>query len=77
MKTFKADNEFFNARDTLESGQIFRYKSINDGFLVLSGDKACRIKDENDAFSGNIQFILLRYKQNADIYRRTGRNIDN
>lgn len=48
MKTFKADNEFFNARDTLESGQIFRYKSINDGFLVLSGDKACRIKDEKD-----------------------------
>ena len=24
------------------------YKSINDGFLVLSGDKACRIKDEKD-----------------------------
>ena len=48
MITFKADNEFFNARDTLESGQIFRYKSINDGFLVLSGDKACRIKDEKD-----------------------------
>lgn len=48
MITFKADNEFFNARDTLESGQIFRYKSINDGFLVLSGDKACKIKDEKD-----------------------------
>lgn len=42
----EADGEFFNAKDTLECGQIFRYKSINDGFLVQSGDKCCEVKNK-------------------------------
>ncbi len=37
----RVKDEFFNIKDTLECGQIFRYKSINDGFFVISGDKAC------------------------------------
>lgn len=40
------DSEFFSPKDTLECGQIFRYKSINDGFLVQSGDKCCEVKNK-------------------------------
>lgn len=42
------DNEYFNIKDTLDSGQIFRYKPFNDGFLVISGDKACYLREEGD-----------------------------
>lgn len=41
------DSEFFSPKDTLECGQIFRYKSLNDGFLVLSQDKACKLTERN------------------------------
>ena len=41
------DSEFFSPKDTLECGQIFRYKSLNDGFLVLSQDKACKLSERN------------------------------
>lgn len=41
------DSEFFSPKDTLECGQIFRYKSLNDGFLVLSQDKACKLSERD------------------------------
>ena len=47
MKTIRTDGKFFNPRDTLECGQIFRYKSINGGFLVQSGSKCCFLKSVN------------------------------
>lgn len=50
---FETDGEFFNAKDTLECGQIFRYKPINDGFSVQSGDKCCEVKNK-----GNVAEIL-------------------
>ncbi|MBR2384993.1 MAG: hypothetical protein IKA99_05265 [Clostridia bacterium] len=42
------ENKYFNIKDTLECGQIFRYKSFNDGFLVFSGDKACYLYEKDD-----------------------------
>lgn len=42
----ETDGEFFNVKDTLECGQIFRYKPINDGFLVQSGDKCCVVENK-------------------------------
>lgn len=48
MKTIRTDGKFFSPEDTLECGQIFRYKSINGGFLVQSGDKCCFLKSVND-----------------------------
>ncbi len=39
MKQIIFDNEFFNIKDTLECGQIFRFKPFNDGFFVYSTDK--------------------------------------
>lgn len=35
------ESEFFSIKDTLECGQIFRFKPFKSGYLVLSGDKAC------------------------------------
>ena len=37
----KYDAKFFNIKDTLECGQIFRFKPYKDGYLVFSTDKAC------------------------------------
>ena len=35
METFEYKSEYFNLKDTLDCGQIFRYKSINGGFLIF------------------------------------------
>lgn len=43
MEIFEYKSEYFNLKDTLECGQIFRYKPINEGFLVFSGDFACKV----------------------------------
>ena len=42
------ESKYFNIKDTLDSGQIFRYKPFNDGFLVFSGDKACYVCEKDD-----------------------------
>ena len=48
MKKIEFKSEYFNAKDTLDCGQIFRYKPINGGFLVFSGDKACFLKTDGE-----------------------------
>ena len=44
----KVSSNYFNIKDTLDSGQIFRYKPFNGGFLVFSGDKACYAYEKDD-----------------------------
>ncbi len=51
MKTLVYDSEYFNAGETLECGQIFRFKKIGDGYVVYSTDKACYIETKNAATS--------------------------
>ena len=48
IKKITADLEFFNPKDTLECGQIFRFFPTEKGYLVLSGDRACEIAQEGD-----------------------------
>lgn len=48
IKKITADLEFFNPKDTLECGQIFRFFPTKKGYLVLSGDRACEIAQEGD-----------------------------
>ena len=48
MKTFNFSNEYFNIKDTLDSGQIFRYKPFKDGFLVFSVDKVCYVYEKDN-----------------------------
>ena len=48
LKKITVDSQFFNAKDTLECGQIFRYFPVEEGYLVLSGEKACILTSEKD-----------------------------
>lgn len=48
LKIFGKDD--FNAEHILECGQIFSYKKIENGFLVLSADKKCEIVETDDGF---------------------------
>lgn len=43
------NKEYFNIEDTLFCGQVFRFKPYKNGYLVLSGNKACYLcYDGND-----------------------------
>ncbi len=42
------DSTYFNAADTLECGQVFRFKPYCGGYLVCSADKICFVKTEGD-----------------------------
>ncbi len=42
------DSEYFDALSTLDCGQIFRFKKLNKGYLVLSKDKGAIIHTENN-----------------------------
>ncbi len=48
MKTFKLNSEFFNIKDTLECGQIFRYKPHENGYLVFSRDRCAFAYQDGD-----------------------------
>lgn len=48
MKTITTNSRYFNAKDTLECGQIFRFSPLGDGYLVLSADKACVVATKGD-----------------------------
>ncbi len=56
IKRIVCSSEYFNATDTLECGQIFRYFPLLNGeYLVISGDKACTVqtKGENTVIKCN------------------------
>ncbi len=46
IKKITVDSEFFNPKDTLECGQIFRFFPAEKGYLVLSGSRACELINE-------------------------------
>lgn len=48
MKTITTNSRYFNAKDTLECGQIFRFSPFGDGYLVLSAEKACVVATNGD-----------------------------
>lgn len=43
MITIDYDARYFNPRDVLECGQIFRFEQYRDGYRVFSKDKACYV----------------------------------
>lgn len=53
MKKIEYDAKFFNVKDTLECGQIFRFRPFENGFLVFSGDKACYVYNE-----GSVAYVV-------------------
>lgn len=47
MKNLTYDAEYFDAKQTLECGQIFRFKNSGNGYTVYSADKACYIETKD------------------------------
>jgi N-glycosylase/DNA lyase len=43
MMKFDYSAEYFNPKDVLECGQIFRYEPYKEGYKVFSADKACYV----------------------------------
>ena len=48
MDKIIVNNTFFNIKDTLDCGQVFRYSNYEKGFLVYSVDKCAYCYTEND-----------------------------
>lgn len=42
------DNTYFNIKDTLECGQVFRFTPYRDGYLVFSADKCAYVHTEGN-----------------------------
>ena len=62
MVTFSFPSEFFNIKDSLYCGQIFRFKPLNNGFLVFSLDKCAFCVTEGDLTN------ITCYKQDVDYF---------
>ena len=43
MQKIDFDGEYFNPKDVLECGQVFRFERFKDGYKVFSRDKACYV----------------------------------
>lgn len=41
-------DDMFSLADTLQSGQTFRWKKFDDGFLGVVGDRVCRVRQDGD-----------------------------
>lgn len=48
MQKIIVDNEFFNIKDTLECGQVFRFFSEENGYVVISTDKCAFVYEDGD-----------------------------
>lgn len=57
MEIITVKSEYFNPKDTLFCGQVFRFKEYKKGYLLISTDKICYIYSE----SGNT-YIETEYK---------------
>lgn len=71
MKEIVFPSKYFNARDTLECGQIFRFNAVSGGYLVKSRDKACFLKtiDGVTAFScedGDVDYFKRYFDLETD-----------
>ena len=47
MITLSLPNEYFSPKATLECGQVFRFTPFDGGYLLISADKACLLREEN------------------------------
>lgn len=43
---FDYDATYFNPKDVLDCGQIFRFHPFKDGYFVISADKACYVSSD-------------------------------
>lgn len=64
MITFKVESDFFNIKDTLDCGQIFRYKPKDKGYFVYSLDKCAYVYQDNDFVSISVNEEDYQYFYN-------------
>lgn len=77
MKKIITDSEFFNVKDTLECGQVFRFTPYEAGFKVFCLDKCAYCYNQNDVAviecDDNDESFFTNYfdleKDYADVYR--------
>jgi len=43
------DKQFFNIKDTLECGQTFRFYEYENGYLIISGSRACYAYEKDNS----------------------------
>ena len=48
MKKFDFDITYFNPKDVLECGQVFRFEKYKDGYFAMSADKACYVYTDHN-----------------------------
>ena len=48
MQKIDFDSEYFNPKDVLECGQVFRFERFKQGYKVFSRDKACYVYTEGN-----------------------------
>ncbi|MDE7380358.1 MAG: 8-oxoguanine DNA glycosylase [Clostridia bacterium] len=48
MKKFDFDLTYFNPKDVLECGQVFRFEKYKDGYFAMSADKACYVYTDHN-----------------------------
>ncbi len=69
MEIIKFSSEFFNAKDTLECGQVFRY-TFNDGaYTLISKNKCCNlytIGDYTYIETDDVEYFTNYFDLNAD-----------
>ena len=69
MKAIKVDSEFFNAKDTLECGQVFRYSESNGVYTIYSLDKFAKVYTKDNYTyleSENIEYFLNYFDLKTD-----------
>lgn len=77
MKTIKFSSEFFNIKDTLECGQVFRFIAEGNGYLIYSKDKCAYVENKGETTDITVENADYEYFYNyfdlardyAKIYR--------
>lgn len=69
MEIITVKSEYFNPKDTLFCGQVFRFKPYKKGYLLISTDKICYIYSD-----GENTYIETEYKDYFYNYFDLGRD---
>lgn len=69
MKTVSITNPYFSICQTLECGQVFRYKKNQQSYVVFSQDKKCELTQNGDTVtlkSDDIDYFLHYFDLDTD-----------
>lgn len=64
MESFTFDNTYFNIKDTLSCGQVFRFRQFRQGYLVFSSNKCAYLYEDEKSVVVNCE------KQDVEYFKR-------